>query len=138
MLTEKSDSLLKSELDLRWNQVEQQLKHTIQEINLVESELNTRKEFKLEHSQIQKSLSDFSNLVENLSLEDQVELFQALIKGIDVRPVSRSINEKHSLKYLIRTKPLKVIVKLNEFPGISLIYDNKVESSYLRKYGAPS
>ncbi|MBU0604723.1 MAG: hypothetical protein KKH77_00345, partial [Candidatus Omnitrophica bacterium] len=92
---------------------------------------------------IQKGLQKFDKVIDTLPLEDQKELMQLLIKEIIVYPFDPekeqiSKNEKDTFKIKIRTKRLKVKMKLYAMPNISIGCESSPNSSYSSKDGCPA
>ena len=92
---------------------------------------------------IQKGLQNFDKVINVLSLEDQKELMQLLIKEITVYPFDPSkdkLPDCHSLgvfKTKIRTKHFKVKIQLYAIPEISMGCENPKVSSDFKKVGSP-
>jgi len=95
---------------------------------------------------IQKGLQNFDKVINILSLEDQKELMQLLIKEIVVYPIDPEKDkvpesECHSLgvfKTKIRTKWLKVKMSLFAIPEISMGCEIPQISSDFKKFGSPA
>ncbi len=90
---------------------------------------------------IQKSLQNFSGVIDALSMEDQKELMQLLIREIVVFPFNpkkeKPSKEKGAFSAKIRTKWYKIKMSLHQMPWADSIYESIKESSEKGRIGSP-
>ena len=111
------------------------------ELEKLEIEINRKKQRTVDLDIIQRSLQDFSRLIEVLPLEDQKELMQLLIEEIVVWPYDperhKAPSEEGTFTAKIRTKYYKVDIKLHQIPELAGVVNHSAESSDKEGLGSP-
>jgi site-specific DNA recombinase len=106
----------------------------------LEFDIERRRKRVLDAEVIRHSLEDFARLVELLPLEDQKELFQLLLRQVEVEPfdpMAEGPSGEPALTTKIRTRWYQVRISLYQLPGVALVNQNG-KSSDLGGTGSPS
>ena len=137
----KSQDGVPEDLKQECLELDRQKQHVKTELEKLEIEINWRKQRVVDLDIIQRSLQDFSRLIEVLALEDQKELMQLLIEEIVVSPYDperqKPPSEEGALTTQIRTKHYKVNIKLHQIPDLVGSVNHSGQSSENEGLGSP-
>lgn len=76
--------MFSEQLNHKFSELESEKKVLMQEINFFNDTLKFKKEFMIDRRRVSSALKYFDKLVDNLSLEEQIKLFETLIEKIEV------------------------------------------------------
>ncbi len=104
-------------------------------------DIERRRKRVLDVELIRRSLQDFERLVGLLPLEDQKELFQLLLREVEVRPFEPSEQapeEDGVVDAKVRSKWYRIKIELHQLPGVELVKRARGESSDFGGSGSPT
>lgn len=133
------DSMSSFTKDININLKEIRLKRELSHKELLEisSELKGKREFKFDREKVKKMkelLKNFTKVIDNLSLDEQEMLLSGLIERIDLsldgKGGKKVIKGQDDFVIPMRTKSLRVGLKMKELLGITLNFKVVPKSSY--------
>ena len=137
----KSQDDVPEDLKQECLELDRQKQHTKTELEKLEIEINRKKRRVVDLDIIQRSLQDFSRLIEVLPLDDQKELMQLLIEEITVSPYNpeqqKAPSEEGAFTTRIRTKYYKVNIRLHQIPDLAAFVNHSGGSSEKEGLGSP-
>ncbi len=104
-------------------------------------DIERRRKRVLDVELIRRSLQDFERLVGLLPLEDQKELFQLLLREVEVRPFESSEEapkEDGVVAAKVRSKWYRIKIELHQLPGVELVNHVRGGSSDFGGSGSPT
>ncbi len=137
----KQDDLLAEDIKEEYKRLVRE-KEQIQALGEnLELDIARRQKRVLDAELIQRSLQDFARLVNLLTLDDQKELFQLLLREVEVRPFDPAEEvpaENGVFATKIRARWYRVRLTLNQIPGVALVNRTSGGSSDKSVIGSPT
>ena len=137
----KTQDLLSEDVKDEYRQLVREKERLVTLCEKLQLDIELRQKRVLDVEVIQKSLQDFERLVTLLPLEDQKELFQLLIREIEVYPYDPSTDEPPAgdgaLATRVRSKWYRVNLALHQMPGVKLGERVRAQSSDKKESGSP-
>ena len=137
----KQDDLLAEDIKTEYRRLIRE-KEALQALaDRLELDVERRRKRVLDVGLIRHSLQDFARLVGLLTLEDQKELFQLLLRDVDVQPFDPESDglpaEDGVVTTKIRARWYRVRITLYQIPGVALV-NRAAESSDNGVSGSPT
>jgi site-specific DNA recombinase len=121
----KQDDLIAEDIKAEYKQLIREKERVQALADRLEHDLERRRKRVLDVELIRRSLQDFAQLVSLLPLEDQKELFQLLLREVDVEPCDPAsdglADENGVVTTKIRARWYRVRIALYQIPGVALI-----------------
>lgn len=137
----KQEDLLADDLKAEYKQLVAEKERLQAHADKLEADLNRRQKRVLDTEVIRRSLVDFAGLVSMLPIEDQKELFQLLVREVEVWPFDPAKEQAPAgdgeFTTKIRTRSYRVRISLYQLPSAALV-NRSTQSSDNNPIGSPT